>query len=50
MGWWYYNGCYANRVSRRGLDASCSSWGPVVSSCEDGNERSGCMQGGEFFD
>jgi hypothetical protein len=37
-------------VGRRGLDASGSGLGPLVGSCEHGNEPSGSIKGGEFFD
>jgi hypothetical protein len=33
-----------------GLDASGSGQGAVVGSCEHGNEPSGSIKGGEFFD
>jgi hypothetical protein len=32
-----------------GLDASGSGLGPVVCSCEHGNEPSGCIKGGKFL-
>jgi hypothetical protein len=38
-----------NRVGRRGLDLSGSEWGPVVGSCEHGNERSGSIKDGYFL-
>jgi hypothetical protein len=37
-------------LGRGGLDASGSGWGPVADCCEHGNEPSGSMKGGEFFD
>jgi hypothetical protein len=37
-------------VSRCGLDSSGSGEGPVAGSCEHGNEPSGSIKGGEFFD
>jgi hypothetical protein len=37
-------------VGRCGLDESGSRQGPVVSSCEHGNEPSGSIKGGEFLD
>jgi hypothetical protein len=36
-------------MDRCGLDASASGQGSVAGSCEDGNEPSGSIKGGEFF-
>jgi hypothetical protein len=36
-------------VGRCGLDACGSGKGPVVDSCEHGNELSGSIKGGEFL-
>jgi len=33
-----------------GLDSSGSGWGSVCGSCECGNELSGSIKSGEFFD
>jgi hypothetical protein len=33
-----------------GLDTSGSGWGPVVGSCEHGNEPSGSVKCGEFLE
>jgi len=33
-----------------GLDSSGSGKGPVAGSCEQGNEPSGSIKGGEFVD
>jgi len=41
---------YGNRIGNCGLDTSSSGQGPVVSSCEHGNEPSGSTKGGEFLD
>jgi hypothetical protein len=35
---------------RCGLDESGTGLGPVADSCEDGNEPSGSIKGGEFLD
>jgi hypothetical protein len=37
-------------VGRCGLDASGSGQGPVAGPCEQGNEPSGSIKGGEFPD
>jgi hypothetical protein len=37
-------------VGRCGLDSSGSGWGPVAGSCEEGNEPSGSIEGGEFLE
>jgi hypothetical protein len=37
-------------VGRYGLDASCLGYGPVVVSCEHGNELSRFIKGREFID
>jgi hypothetical protein len=33
-----------------GLDSSGSGYGPVAGCCENGNEPSGSIKGGEFLD
>jgi hypothetical protein len=37
-------------MGKCGLDSTGSGWGPVVGCCEHGNEPSGSVRGGEFFD
>jgi len=37
-------------VRRCGLDASSLGWGPLVGSCEHGNEPLGSMKVKEFLD
>jgi len=37
-------------VSRCGLDAPGSGYGPMAGTCEHGNESSGSTKGGEFPD
>jgi hypothetical protein len=37
-------------VGRCRLDASGSGQGPVAACCENGNELSGSVKGGEFLD
>jgi hypothetical protein len=37
-------------VGRCGLDSSALGWGPVTGCCEQGNEPSGSIKGGEFLD
>jgi hypothetical protein len=37
-------------VGNRRLDSSGSRQGPKTGSCERGNEPSGSINGGEFFD
>jgi len=37
-------------LTKYGLDASCSGWGPVVGSCEHSNEPLGSIKGGEFLE
>jgi hypothetical protein len=37
-------------MGRCGLDSSGSRQGPVAGCCEHGNEPSGSIKGGEFFD
>jgi len=32
------------------LDSYDSEYGPVIGSCEHGNEPSGSIKGGDFFD
>jgi hypothetical protein len=39
-----------NRVRRCGLDASGTGLGPVIGSCEHGNEPSGSIKGEELLD
>jgi hypothetical protein len=36
-------------VAESGQDLSASGWGPFVGSCENSNEISGSIKGGEFF-
>jgi len=42
-------GSYRNWMRRLGLDSTDSGNGPVVVSCEHGNETSGFLKGEEFF-
>jgi hypothetical protein len=37
-------------VGRCGLDAFGSGWGPMAVCCESGNEPSGSINSGKFFD
>jgi hypothetical protein len=37
-------------VTKCGLDASGSGYGPVVGSCAHSNEHSDSIKGGEFLD
>jgi hypothetical protein len=37
-------------VGSGGLDSSGSGQGPVAGPCENGNESSGSIKGGEFLD
>jgi hypothetical protein len=39
-----------NRVGRCGLNSSQSGLGPMVGSCEYGNEKVGSIKGGKFLD
>jgi hypothetical protein len=47
---WEDNWFYRNRMGRCGLDASGSRQGPVVGSCENGNEHLGSIKGRVFLD
>jgi len=49
MGGQEKNEPYGNRVGRCGLDASGLGYGPLVSSCGNGNEASGSIKGGNFL-
>jgi hypothetical protein len=46
----YYNGFWRDRMGWCGLDRCGSGWGPVVVSCEHGNELSGSLNDWEVLE
>jgi hypothetical protein len=45
-----FDGFYGNELEKHGLDSFDSGQGPMPDCCEQGNETSNSIKGGEFLD